>query len=114
MGEGPAPAGGSPSSIGTDHGHAPGAAPEPAPQTPDGRLARPYSGVIPASFISFDHFAWSSRMKRANSSGAFAAGSGPRTSIFSRTSPIASTPVTSAGDFGTVPLGVAARASHAD
>src|SRR5258708_32095363 len=112
MGERPAPSGGSPSSIGADHGHVTGAAPEPAPQTPHGRLTRPYSGVIPASFISLDHFAWSPRMKRANSSGVLPAGSAPRTRIFSRTSLIASTRFASAESFATVSFGVAARASR--
>src|SRR5207247_4753045 len=110
MGEGPAPAGGAPSSIGTNRGRAPGAAPEPAPQAPGGRLTRPYSGVIPASFISLDHFAWSARMKRANSSGVLPSGSAPRPSIFSRTSLIASTRFASAESFATAALGVAAGA----
>src|SRR6266571_2622928 len=48
MGERPAPAGESASSTGTGHGCATGAAPEPAPQIPDGRLTQRYSGVIPA------------------------------------------------------------------
>jgi len=61
-----APAGGSPSAIGPDPGRGPGAARSHRRQ-PRRRLTRPYSGVIPASFISFDHFAWSARMKRANS-----------------------------------------------
>src|SRR2546429_2900208 len=78
MGERPARAGRSPSSIGTVHGSGPGAAPEPAPQAPDGRLDQLQSGVIPASFISLDHFAWSLRMKRANSSGVLPASSAPR------------------------------------
>src|SRR5712691_4773094 len=112
MGERPAPAGGSASSTGTGHGGAAGAAPEPAPQIPDGRLTQRYSGVIPASFISFDHFAWSARMKRANSSGASPAGSAPRPSIFSRTSRSASTRFTSAESFATVAAGVAAGASR--
>src|SRR5882724_9273577 len=63
MGERPAPAGGSPRSVGSYLGRGIGAAPEPAPQAPGGRLTRPYSGVIPASFISLDHFAWSPRTK---------------------------------------------------
>src|SRR5438105_8527388 len=112
MVERPAPPGGSPSSIGTNHGHVAGAAPEPAPQTPDGRLPRRYSGVVPASFISLDHFAWSARMKRANSSGVLPAGSAPRTSIFSRTSLIASTRFTSAEALATLAFGVAAGASR--
>ena len=33
------------------------------------RAGLSYSGLIPSSFISFAHFAWSSRMKAANSSG---------------------------------------------
>src|SRR6266852_2750725 len=40
MGDRPAPAGGPPSSIGTDHAHATGEAPGPAPQTPR-RTAHP-------------------------------------------------------------------------
>src|SRR5260221_8680708 len=112
MGERPAQPGGSPSSIGTNHGRAIGAAPEPAPQAPGGRLTRPYSGVIPASFISLDHFAWSPRTKLANSSGVLPAGSAPRPSIFSRTSLIASTRFASAESFATVAFGVAAGASR--
>src|SRR5882672_7812746 len=111
MGERPAPAGGSPPTIGTNQERATGAAPEPPPQTPDGRLTRHYSGIIPASFISLDHFAWSSRMKRANSSGVLAAGSAPRPIIFSRTSLIASTRFASTESFATVAFGVAAGAS---
>src|SRR3989442_190346 len=113
MGEGPALAGGAPSSIGTNRGRAPGAAPEPAPQIPAGRLNRHQSGVIPASFISLDHFAWSSRMKRANSSGVLPAGSAPQPSIFSRTSLIARTRFASAESLATLAFGVAARASTA-
>src|SRR2546429_9433202 len=112
MGERPARAGRSPSSIGTVHGSGPGAAPEPAPQAPDGRLDQLQSGVIPDSFISLDHFAWSLRMKRANSSGVLPAGSAPRPSIFSRTSLSASTRFASAESFATVPFGVAAGASR--
>ena len=40
MGERPARAGRSPSAVGTVHASGPGAAPEPAPQVPDGRLDR--------------------------------------------------------------------------
>jgi hypothetical protein len=67
--------------------------------------------AIPASFISFDHFAWSSRMKRANSWGVSPEGSAPRPSIFSRTSRSASTRFASAEIFATVACGVAAGAS---
>src|SRR5262249_13343581 len=66
---------------------------------------------MPASFMSLAHFAWSSRMKRANSSGVSPAGSAPRTIIFSRTSRSASTRFTSYEAFATLALGVAAGAS---
>src|SRR2546430_13975164 len=67
---------------------------------------------MPASLISFAHFAWSSRMKRANSSGVLPPGSAPSAVIFARTSACASTLFTSALSFSTMLPGVAAGASR--
>src|SRR5437667_254056 len=67
---------------------------------------------MPACLISFAHFAWSSRMKRANSSGVLPPGSAPSAVIFARTSACASTLFTSALSFSTMLPGVAAGASR--
>ena len=66
---------------------------------------------MPRSRMSFDHFAWSSRMKAANCAGVLPEGSAPSATILCLSSSSASTAFASAESLSTTAFGVAAGAS---